>query len=80
MTDPSIAKLKDPESLIELHERLLFQRAYPSSIRELRLTERELKNIGSLVYELSDSDVDLAPLGAPEVSGIAGTSVTSNFS
>ncbi|HZI49121.1 MAG TPA: hypothetical protein VFD75_15095 [Pyrinomonadaceae bacterium] len=80
MTDPSTAKLKDPESLIELHERLLFQRAYPSSIRELRLTERELKNIGSRVYELSDSDVDLAPLDAPDVSGIAGTSVTSNFS
>ena len=80
MTDPSVAKVKDPEALIELHERLLFQRAYPLSVRELKLTERKLIDIESRVYKLSDSNIDLSPLDAPEVSGIAGTTVTSNFS
>ena len=72
--------VKDLESLIELHERLLFQRAYPRNHSELRKSENQLKGIASQVTIFEDGDVELSPLDTPEVSGIAGTSVTSNFS
>src|SRR6185437_16489495 len=75
-----LSRIKDAESLIELHEKLLFRRAYPRNRRELRQSETQIKKIASRVVELRDSDVDLSPLDAPDVSGIAGTSVTSNFS
>jgi hypothetical protein len=39
-----------------------------------------LKELKSRVAQLREQDVDLSPLDAPEVSGIAGTTVTSNFS
>ena len=71
---------RDAESLIELHEQLLFRRAYPCSQRDVAQTENQLKGIASQVTRLHDSEVDLSPLDAPEVSGIIGTSVTSNFS
>src|SRR5262245_27914639 len=74
------SRVIDPESLIQSHERLLFQRAYPRDQRKVIQTERELKRIALRVTSLQDSDSDLSPLDAPEVSGIAGTSVTSNFS
>src|SRR5262249_54021494 len=70
----------DAASLIELHEQLLFRRAYPRNQGEVTETESRLKRIASRVARLQDSDIDLSPLDAPEVSGIAGTSVTSNFS
>jgi hypothetical protein len=71
---------KDAEALIELHEQLLFRRAYPRNQSELTRIENKLKRLASQVAQLEDSEVDLSPLDAPEVSGIAGTSVTSNFS
>ena len=71
---------KDAESLIELHEQLLFRRAYPRNQSELAQIENRLKWIAAQVPRLEDSNIDLSPLDAPEVSGIAGTSVTSNFS
>jgi hypothetical protein len=70
----------DVESLIEQHERLLFQRAYPRNRNELTKTDKQLKQLANQVAELYETDVDLSPLDAPEVSGIAGTTVTSNFS
>lgn len=73
-------RVTDAESLVELHERLLFQRAYPRSERELKKTEDALKRIESEVTRLLKADADVSSLDAPEVSGIAGTSVTSNFS
>jgi hypothetical protein len=73
-------RVTDAESLVELHERLLFRRAYPRNERELKNTENALKRIESEVTRLRKANADLAPLDAPEVSGIAGTSVTSNFS
>jgi hypothetical protein len=72
--------IKDAESLIELHERLLFQRAYPRTENELTKSESRLRGIASQVTRLEQSDTDLSPLDAPEVAGIAATSVTSNFS
>ena len=75
-----LSRIRDAESLIELHEQLLFRRAYPRDKRELQQTETHLKKIATLVIKLQAKDEDLSPLDAPEVSGIAGTSVTSNFS
>jgi hypothetical protein len=75
-----IRGLTDADSLIRLHEALLFIRAYPSDQRVLHQTEVGLKHLEKLVSQLQDSEVDLSPLDAPEVSGIAGTTVTSNFS
>ncbi len=70
----------DAESLIQQHEALLFRRAYPRNARTLKQTEKQLTKIANSVNRLGDADADLSPLDAPEVSGIAGTSVTSNFS
>lgn len=76
----SSARATNAESLIELHERLLFRRAYPRNERELKHAENALRQIATQVTRLRKADVDLTPLDAAEVSGIAGTSVTSNFS
>jgi hypothetical protein len=73
-------KFTDAESLIRFHEILLFIRAYPPSARILRLVEKILASFINRVNALRDSNADLSPLGDPEVSGIAGTSVTDTFS
>ena len=71
---------KDAELLIRFHEALLFLRAYPHSNSGLKLTETVLQHFARRVDQLREADADLSPLDDPEVSGIAGTSVTSNFS
>jgi hypothetical protein len=78
----ALAKLKiaDAESVIRVHETLLLLRAYPPSARVLRQVEGILKTFSQRVAQLRAADVDLSPLDDPEVSGIAGGSVTSNFS
>ncbi len=73
-------EIDDAESLILFHETLLFLRAYPPSARVLNQVEKILKSFGRRVSPLRDADIDLAPLDEVEVSGIAGTFVTSNFS
>src|SRR5260370_36836783 len=73
-------EIDDAESLIRLHETLLFLRAYPPSARVLNQGETILKSFGQRVSQLRESGADLAPLDEVEVSGIAGTSVTINFS
>src|SRR5436190_14516074 len=77
---PSLSTIRDAESLSDLHERLLFLRAYPPNARTLKQVETQLKKIEKSVEGLRNADSDLSPLDDPEVSGIAGTSVTSNFS
>ncbi len=77
---PALSKITDAESLIESHERLLFLRAYPPDLRASARVETELKKVARRVQLLGNADADLSPLDDPEVSGIAGTSVTSNFS
>src|SRR5215831_9636509 len=77
---PSLSKISDAESLIQFHERLLFLRAYPPNAQVLKQAETILRAFGKRVSQLRESDVDLAPLDEVEVSGIAGTMVTSNFS
>jgi hypothetical protein len=70
----------DAESLIRFHESLLFLSAYPPNVRVLKKVEAILKTFPKRVSALRNADKDLSPLDDVEVSGIAGTSVTSNFS
>jgi hypothetical protein len=73
-------RVNDAETLIRLHEILLFLSAYPQSARVRSLSESILKNFAKRVAVLRDADADLTALESPEVSGIAGTSVTDTFS
>ncbi len=73
----SLKKIRDAHTLVRYHERLLFLRAYPQNSAMVRAVENELSHFADRVAAL---DVDLAPLQVPEVSGIAGTSVTDTFS
>src|SRR5476651_6242 len=73
-------EINDAELLIRCHETLLFLRAYPPSARVLDQVEKILKSFGQRVSELRESGADLTPLDEVELSGIAGTIVTSNFS
>jgi len=72
--------LNDTDSLFRYHEILLFLRAYPQNASIVRTTERELRGFANRVSYLEQQEIDLAPLQHPEVSGIAGTSVTDTFS
>lgn len=72
--------IKDADELIRLHEALLFFRAYPPNANVLRQVEAILKTFPARVASLQNQEIDLSPLDDADVSGIAGTSVTSNFS
>jgi len=69
-------RFDDTDYLVRYHEILLFLRAYPADASIVRAVERELGNFANRVSRLED----LAPLQHPEISGIAGTSVTDTFS
>jgi hypothetical protein len=73
-------KIRDASLLIRLHEALLFLTAYPPNKQILSRLEHALGSFEERISQLRTSGDDLSPLDAPEVSGIAGTSVTSNFS
>ena len=72
-------KIGDAESIVRFHELLLFVCAYPQSARVKQVTESLLKSFHKRVESLRDAEVDLDSLERPEVSGIAGTSVTDTF-
>ncbi len=72
-------KFRDAEALIRFHEVLLFLRAYPQSARIVRLAESELSSFTKRIRFLHAIDADLSAFDDPEVSGIAGTSVTDTF-
>jgi hypothetical protein len=72
-------KVDDAQSLIRLHELLLFVRAHPHNSSVRKLADAELRAIPFRVERL-EQEADVTPLGHPEVSGIAGTSVTDTFS
>src|SRR6266576_2061006 len=73
-------KIDNADDLIRLHESLLFMRAYPRGPRLLKQTEKLLQGTENLVAHLREADADISAIDDPEVSGIAGGSVTSNFS
>jgi len=66
--------------LIRFHEALLFLRAYPPNEAILAQVETALKSFEKRIKQLDENGEDLSSLDEPEVSGFAGTSVTSNFS
>ncbi len=80
LTTLSRSRLGDAESLIRLHESLLFLRAYPPSARIRRQVDAMLQSFSGRIARLADSGGDLTPFDEVEVSGLAGTFVTSNFS
>lgn len=71
-------QFNDTDSLVRYHEILLFLCAYPQSAALVRACEKELVRFPERVSAFED--VDIAPLEHPEISGIAGTSVTDTFS
>lgn len=71
---------RSPDALVRFHERVLMLRAYPQNAEVLGRAEAILRSFAQRVSQLRKADADLSPLDAPEVSGIAGGSVTSNFS
>jgi hypothetical protein len=73
-------RFEDAESLIRYHELLLFVRAYPPNDSVVAQAEAVLQTFADRVADLREAEVDLSPLEHPEVSGIAGTSVTDTFS
>lgn len=70
----------DTDNLFRFHEILLFLRAYPHNASIVRATEKELRGFSSRILALREQEIDLSPLEHPEMSGIAGTSVTDTFS
>ena len=68
-------RFRDPQDLIQLHETVLFLRAYPQSAQVLRLTERIMISFGERVRGLPPEDFKYS-----DVSGIAGAGLTTNFS
>src|SRR5947207_15706822 len=75
-----ITDTENTDKLIRLHEILLFLSAYPQSARIRALSETILEHFAKHVEALREAGDDLAPLETPEVSGIAGTSVTDTCS
>ena len=73
-------RIRDAESLIRLHDALLFLRAYPHSRTVRNLAESLLAGFGARMAEYAAADRDLSAFGHPEVSGISGTSVTTDYS
>ncbi|MEK6333388.1 MAG: hypothetical protein AABM67_00460 [Acidobacteriota bacterium] len=80
LSDLERRPIKDVASLIRFHENLLFLRAYPHNSRVLKKVDSVLKLFGERITKLRKAEADLSPMDDVEVSGIAGTSVTSNFS
>jgi hypothetical protein len=68
------ARLRDPAELIRLHETVLFLRAYPQSVRVMRLADEILFSFAERLPAKHDAFAD------PDISGIAGTAVSTNFS
>jgi len=72
--------INDPNSLIRLHELLLFIRAHPHNSAVLRQADAALSTMPIRISRLREVETDLSPLEHPHVSGIAGTSVKDTFS
>jgi len=70
----------EARTLIRLHETLLFLRAYPHDRATLRGTEGELSRFAGRVAEFAGMGGDLEPFDSPEFSGIAGTSISTDYS
>ena len=68
-------RFRDPQELIQIHETVLFLRAYPQSAEVLRHADRILFSFGERLRGMPREDFEYS-----DVSGIAGTSLATNFS
>jgi hypothetical protein len=69
-----LARFREPSDLIRLHETVLFLRAYPQSPRVLVLADE-------ILFSFADRlPADHDPFADPDISGIAGTAISTNFS
>jgi hypothetical protein len=73
-------QFSEADSLIRFHEALLFIRSHPQSRAAYRAAEKLLSNFIKRVEVLKSSGVDLTPFDYIENSGIAGTTITGQFS
>ncbi len=73
-------RLSDAGELIRLHEDLLFLRAYPRSREVARQVDQTLFSFADRIAAMRAAGADVSALEEPEVSGIAGTSLTAVFS
>jgi hypothetical protein len=76
----SRAAARDEAQLLRLHDRLLFLLAYPTSRRLRRLCESVLRSIPERVRRLEAAGADMSTFDDPEVAGVAGTTITTDFS
>src|SRR5258705_5313961 len=72
-------KIGDVETLIRLHEILLFFSAYPRGARVRQMAESQLRSFSKRVTALRDAELDLSAFDDPEISGIPGTAVVDPF-
>src|SRR5271169_1495915 len=68
------ARVREPADLIHLHEVALFLRAYPQSPQVMCLADEILFSFAERL------PADKEPFADPDISGIAGTVVSTNFS
>src|ERR1039458_9371224 len=73
-------RFRDAASLIRLHETTLYLRAYPRNPQAARLAYAILFSFADRVAELEAAGTDLSAFEEPEISGIAGTSLSAVFS
>ncbi|HYL78256.1 MAG TPA: hypothetical protein VEU96_28835 [Bryobacteraceae bacterium] len=79
LTTLGARRFTDAESLIRLHEALLFFRAYPANEEIRRLTDQLLASMPQRIDRLRRADADLEPFEEPDVSGISSTSFSAIF-
>src|SRR5262249_29253997 len=71
----SQTRLRTSAELIRLHETVLYLRAYPQSSGVVKLADEILSSFAERLRGM-----DLALFDDPEISGMAGSQVSSNFS
>jgi hypothetical protein len=72
--------ITDADTLMRLHETLLFLRAYPQTQHVVQETESLLRQLPNWIGEAAVQGVDLDALDHPDKSGIAGRTVVDTFS
>ena len=72
-------EFEDAESLIRFHDVLLFLRAFPQSRKVAHLADDLLTGIAHQVGRLPASGADMERFDDEEFSGIAGTTISDNF-
>ena len=73
-------RARDAEGLIRFHEALLFLRAYPHDARVRDGAELLLRTVARRVGILDGTGADLSAFDAPEVAGVAGTTIGTDYS